>query len=167
MKREVADSLGLLLLVVGVSLILVPLVNVGLTVYPWRPGVRDWRFGAWGFLLGALTLPVLGFGLVGASGVLRESSAVIRVAMAGAALFVLVVAVGIFDFVIAGTAMRRLAKSPQIAGMFSREIRKTVFISAVALPAFAAMGIAAYRLLKGIGHPADERPPSILRVGKN
>lgn len=164
MKREVADSLGLLIVAIGVSIILVPIVNVGLTVFPFRPAGRDWRFGMWGFLLGAMTLPVLGVGLVGAGAVLRASRPVAVAGFVTAAVLTVLVAIGLVDFVTSGSALRAVAQNPQVGDMFGVELKKTSVISALTLPALIVMTLALSRLTKALG---TEGPQSILQVGRN
>jgi hypothetical protein len=166
MKREVADSLGLLLYVVGVSLIIVPFANVALTVYPWRPADPGWRFGTWGFLLGAMTLPMLGFGMIGAGGVLKESRAVLRFGAVVATVLAVVVSGALIDFLLSGTSLKAAATVPDMVTMYRLEMRKTAVISALTIPAFAAMAIAQYRILKGV-IAGTEGPQSILHVGKS
>lgn len=166
MKREVADSLGLLLVVVGVSLVVVPIVNVGLTVYPFKPAQSSWRFGMWGFLLGAMTLPMLGIGMIGAGGGLKQSRAVVRFGMLAATILLVIVVGGLIDFRLGGATLRAVQKAPDAALLYTLELRKTTIISALTIPAFAALAFAQYRLLSDLT-VATEGPQSILHVGKS
>lgn len=150
MKYEVARPIGQLLVAVSVFLILVPLMNVGLQVVPWRPGDSNWRFGAWGFMLGAMTFPVVGIGLLGVGAVVQESLAVVRVAVVVASLFLVGAVVGLADFVIQGSALKSAATEATMKALFEQEIRRTVLVSVVALPALAMMTFGSYKLLKGM-----------------
>jgi len=160
MKYEVARPVGQLLVAVSVFLILVPLVNVGLQVVPWRPGDQNWRFGAWGFLLGAMTFPVVGIALLGVGGSVRESRPVVRVALLLASLLLVGAVVGLVDFLIQGTALKAAATEPTMIALFKQEIRRTAFVSVVAIPALAAMTFGSYKLLKGIQHALEQNQGS-------
>ena len=167
MKLEVARSIGQMLIAVALFLILVPLVNVGFQVMPFRPGNQSWRFGAWGFLLGAMTLPTLGIGLMGLGGVLRDSISVVRVTLIGASLFLLVVVVGLADFLIEGSALKAMATDPKMRTLATIEIQRTAVISSVAIPALAVIAIGCYRMMRGMKSEAVSREGSgpLVRAG--
>lgn len=167
MKLELARPLGQILIAVAVFLILVPLVNVGFQVMPFRPGSQSWRFGAWGFLLGAITLPTLGTGLLGLGGVLRDSISVVRVTLVGACLFLIVVVVGLADFLIEGSALRAAATDPKMRTLATLEIQRTAMISSVAIPALAAIVIGSYRMVRGMKAEIASREESgpLVRAG--
>ena len=167
MKYEVARPVGQLLVAVSAFLILVPLMNVGLQVVPWRPGDMNWRFGAWGFLLGAMTFPVVGIGLLGVAAVILESLAVARVAVLVASLFLVGAVVGLADFVIQGSSLKAAATEATMKALFEQEIRRTVLVSVLALPALAVMTIGSYRLLKGMRSAVAEGQGSspLIRAG--
>jgi hypothetical protein len=148
MKLEVARPLGLLLIAVAAFIIVIPFMNVGLQVWPWRPTVRDWRFGTWGFLLGALTLPTLGLGLLAVGGLLRDSAAVLRVTLALAGVLGLVALVGLADFVMAGTALKHKVTDPKLVFLYGQELRRTTLIGILAVPALVAIAVASYRLVE-------------------
>jgi hypothetical protein len=150
MKLEVARPLGLSVVAVSVFLILVPFLNVGLGVLPIRPAVREWRFGTWGLLLGALTLPVLGAGLLALGGVLRDSRATLRVAAAVSAALGLMAAIGLVDFWVIGSSLRKAATDPKLLLLYSRELRRTAMISLLAIPALLGVAIASLALVKGL-----------------
>ena len=150
MKLEVARPLGLSLVAVAVFLILVPFLNVGLGVLPFRPQVRDWRFGTWGLLLGAMTLPTLGIGLLGLGGVLRDSRAALRATLVLSVLLGALAVVGLVDFLTAGSALRKAATDPKLLPLYDRELRRTSLIVILAVPALLAVAIASLALLKGL-----------------
>lgn len=167
MKLEVARPIGQVLIAVAVFLILVPLVNVGFQVMPFRLGSQSWRFGAWGVLLGAITLPTLGTGLMGLGGVLRDSISVLRVTLIVATLFLMVVVVGLADFLIEGSALRAAATDPRMITIATVEIQRTAVISSVAIPALAAIVIGCYRMVKGMKAEiaSNEESGPLVRAG--
>lgn len=168
MKLEVARPIGQMLIAVSLFLILVPLVNVGLQVLPWRPGDQNWRFGAWGFLLGAITLPTLGVGLLGVGGLLRDSRATVRLTLILASLLFVGAVAGLVDFVIEGSSLKGAATDPKMLRLFDLEIRRTVLISVVAIPALAALVIGSHKLLSGMRLIAAENQESspLIRTGE-
>jgi len=167
MKLEVARPVGQVLVAVAVFLILVPLVNVGFQVMPFRPGNQSWGFGAWGYLLGAITLPTLGTGLLGLGGVLRDSISVVRVALVVSSLFLVVAVAGLADFLIEGSALKAMATDPKMRTIATIEIQRTAMISSVAIPALAAIAIGCYRLVKGMKAEISSREGSgpLVRAG--
>ena len=150
MKLEVARPLGLSVVAVAVFLILVPFLNVGLGVLPIRPGVRDWRFGTWGLLLGALTLPTLGVGLLALGGVLRDSRGILRVAATISVALGLMAAIGLVDFWGIGSSLRKAATDPKLLPLYSRELRRTALIALLAIPALLGVAVASLALVKGL-----------------
>jgi hypothetical protein len=150
MKLEVARPLGLSVLAVAVFLILVPFLNVGLGVLPVRPAVREWRFGTWGLLLGALTLPTLGMGFLALGGVLRDSRGILRVAAALSAALGVMAAIGLVDFWTIGSSFRKAATDPKMVQLYSRELRRTAMIVILALPALLGVAVASLALVKGL-----------------
>jgi hypothetical protein len=167
MKLEVARPIGQALTAVSLFLFLVPLVNVGLQVIPWRPSDQNWRFGALGFLLGAITLPTLGVGLLGVSGLLRESRGTVRLTFALASLLLVAAVAGLADFLIEGSALKAAATEPRMLRLFQVEIRRTTLVSAVAIPALAALAIGSYKLLSGMRSIEAENQGSspLIRTG--
>ena len=168
MKLEAARPIGQALIAVSLFLFLVPLVNVGLQVLPWRPADQNWRFGALGFLLGAITLPTLGVGLLGVGGLLRESRGTVRLTFALASLLLVAAAVGLADFLIEGRALKAVATEPRMLRLFQVELRRTTLVSAVAIPALAALTIASYKVLKEMRSIAAENQESspLIRAGQ-
>jgi hypothetical protein len=164
MKLEVARPLGLSLMAVAVFLILVPFLNVGLGVLPFRPQVRDWRFGTWGLLLGAMTLPTLGIGLLGLGGVLRDSRAALRVTLVLSVLLGALAVVGLVDFLTAGSALRKTATDPKLLPLYDRELRRTSLIVIFAVPALLAVAVASLALLKGLRPAKVEAQDTLMRA---
>jgi hypothetical protein len=150
MKLEVARPLGLSVVAVALFLILVPFLNVGLGVLPIRPGVRDWRFGTWGLLLGALTLPTLGMALLGLGGVLRDSRVTLRVVAVLSAALGLMAVIGLVDFWTIGSSLRKAATDPKLLALYSRELRRTAMIAMLAIPALLGVAVASLALVKGL-----------------
>lgn len=166
MKLEVARPLGLTVVAVAVFLILVPFLNVGLGVLPIRPGMRDWRFGTWGLLLGALTLPVLGVGLLGLGGVLRGSQGTLRVAAVVSAALALMAAIGLVDFWAIGSSLRKAATDPKLVALYSRELRRTALIALLAIPALVGVAIASLGLVKRLRPPKVGASGTLMRASK-
>jgi|SRR5687768_6021847 len=164
MKLEVARPLGLSVLAVAVFLILVPFLNVGLGVLPIRPAVREWRFGTWGLLLGALTLPTLGVGFLALGGVLRDSRGVLRVAAALSAALGVMAAIGIVDFWTIGSSFRKAATDPKMELLYSRELRRTAMIVALALPALLGIAVASLAVVKGLKPAKVEASDTLMRA---
>jgi hypothetical protein len=166
MKLEVARPLGLSLLAVGVFLILVPFMNVGLGAWPFRPAVTDWRFGSWGLLLGALTLPTLGLGLLGLGGVLRDSRGTLRIALVLSLALCVLALVGLVDFLTAGSAIKKAATDPKLLPLYDRELRRTTLVALLAIPALAAVAVANLALVKGLRPAKVEAQDTLLRASK-
>jgi hypothetical protein len=164
MKLEVARPLGLSVLAVAVFLILVPFLNVGLGVLPIRPAVREWRFGTWGLLLGALTLPTLGVALLALAGVLRDSLGTLRVAVALSAALGLMAAIGLVDFWTIGSSFRKAATDPKMEVLYSRELRRTAMIVTLAIPALIGVAVASTALVKGLKPAKVGAQDTLMRV---
>jgi len=164
MKLEVARPLGLSVLAVAVFLILVPFLNVGLGVLPIRPAVREWRFGTWGLLLGALTLPTLGVALLALGGVLRDSRGTLRVAVALSATLGLMAAIGLVDFWAIGSSFRKAATDPKMEVLYSRELRRTAMIVTLAIPALIGVAVASTALVKGLKPAKVGAQDTLMRV---
>jgi len=164
MKLEVARPLGLSVLAVAVFLILVPFLNVGLGVLPIRPAVKEWRFGTWGLLLGALTLPTLGVGLLALGGVLRDSRATLMIAAALSAAFGVMAAIGLVDFWTIGSSFRKAATDPKLLLLYSRELRRTAMIVVLALPALLGLAAASMALVKGLKPGKVEAKDTLMRT---
>jgi hypothetical protein len=166
MKLEVARPLGLSVLAVAVFLILVPFLNVGLGVLPIRPAVREWRFGTWGLLLGALTLPTLGVGFLALGGVLRDSRGTLRVAAVVSTALGLMAAIGLVDFWAIGSSLRKATTEPRLQLLYSRELRRTAMISVLAIPALLGVAVASLALVKGLKPAKVGAQDTLMRASK-
>lgn len=167
MKPEVARQVGQLVLVVSLFLLVAPVVNVGIQVYPLNPGNQSWRFGSLGFFLGALTLPTLGLGLLALSGVIQGSLNVVRLAMLLSFLFLLVTVFGLVDFLIEARALRAVATDPRIQQLVDLEVGRTRILAGVAIPALAGLGIWSYKVSKALRAEvaAGVDPNPLIRAG--
>jgi hypothetical protein len=76
----------------------------------------------------------------------------------GATIFGLAAAVGALDFVVAGTALKHKATGAQILALYDQEIRRTALVAVLAVPALAAVGVASYKLLKGLRSSESQQP---------
>lgn len=150
MKLEVARPLGLAAILVATFLIVVPFVNVAPNIFPLKPGVRDWRFGALGFVLSALTMPTLGLGFLALGGVLRGSSRVARSTFGIAALLAVLSVVGLVVFVMDGLALRNAASDPRVHPMYNQGMLRTVVLSGLAIPAILAVAVASFKGSKSL-----------------
>lgn len=164
MKLEVARPLGLSLLAVGVFLVLVPLVNVGLGVLPLQPSAKEWRFGTWGLFLGAMTLPILGLGLIAAGGVLRDSRNAARFAMVISAALSILALVGLIDFLMSGFALKNSSTDLKLLELYDRELRRTSLIALLAVPSLAVVAVASKGLLKGLEPAKVEAQDKLMRA---
>lgn len=149
MKLEVARPLGLSAMLVAAILIIVPFVNVAPSVLPMRLQVRDWRFGALGFFLSALTMPTLGLGLVMFGGLLRESRSALRTCFIGAAVLAISSVLGLAIFLMDGMTLRDSATDPGVHRMFNQGFLRTFVIALIALPALVALAVGSRRIVKG------------------
>lgn len=145
MKLEVARPLGLAVIVVAVFVIIVPFANIVPNVFPPKFGVRDWRFGAVGYFLTALTLPTLGLGLLAVGGVLRESRSALRLSSVLAGLLTLLAVVGIAVFVSDGSALRSGNTEPGVRRLFNLGLTRTLVLSLLAVPALIAVALGSHR----------------------
>ncbi len=156
MKLEVARALGLATIFVAAFLIIVPFVNVAPNVFPLNPGLRDWRFGALGFILTALTMPTLGLGLLALGGALRGSRRAALVTLVIALLLSVVAVPGLTVFLLDGMALRNAASDPRVHPMYNQGMARTVVLSVLAIPALLAVAAASFKGMKSIpvGEPA-------------
>jgi hypothetical protein len=102
---------------VGALLVLLPLLEVALTVWPLRPAQATWRFGASGLLSNALLLPLLGTALLACAASLLEHRRALRAlgTLSLVASVGLLLALGLFGL---DTLRLRASVNPELALQF-------------------------------------------------
>ncbi|HET9440315.1 MAG TPA: hypothetical protein VFO52_09095 [Longimicrobiales bacterium] len=83
---------------VAAALVLIPLVDAALSLWPWRPGAAQWRFGAIGLASNALMIPAAGLLIMLATSLTLGHWRTLRVFGAVCALAALCTFVSIFLF---------------------------------------------------------------------
>lgn len=130
--------------IVGAFLILGPLVTVAPNLWPMDLGTSQWRFGGFGFVLGAALLPTLGVALVLWAGVLKESPGMVRrmALMAGVAAGVL--ALLLIVFILDGLGMVR-ASSEAAPAVFWAALVRAALVGGLSIPVLVVLAVAGWR----------------------
>lgn len=138
---EIHVALGTL----GVFLVVVPLGGIVPEILPFRLAETDWRFGAFGFFLSALTLPAIGLVACLIAALLRGSSRASK-ATAVVALVIAVVALVVLPlFLRDGMALVGAATDQRIAPVFNQAMKKTGLVAVFALPCLIVTGVVGLR----------------------
>jgi hypothetical protein len=138
---EIHVALGAL----GVFLVVVPFGGIIPEILPVRLGEQDWRFGALGYFLDALTLPSVGLVVCLVAAALRQSVRGSRLT-AGVALVIAVgAAIALPVFLREGMMLAGSAPDQRVAPVFERAMQKTGLVALFALPCLALTGIAGLR----------------------
>ncbi len=132
---------------VSLAIIVIPIVDALVSLFPWRFGNSPWRFGAVGLISNALLLPVVGLLVLFVVGWIREQRGLTR-------------AIGIFGFV--ASALCVIAQvafvldSLQTRAQVSAEMRLSFNVASITAAlktllagvTFFVFGIAGWRLSK-------------------
>lgn len=142
--RGIDRSLVTPLVLVGAYMVVVPLGRELSSVIPATPSSADWRFGAFGFFINALLLPVLGLTMLTVAGVLRNS----RWLLLGSGAVSLALSVGLVVGFVAfyrDAAGLVAAAEASALPLFQTATRKTLAVTALTAPALLGLGVAAIR----------------------
>jgi hypothetical protein len=117
---------------IALLLVVLPLLEFTLTIWPLRPNGLMWRFGTFGLLTQALMLPTFGiFVAIIASATLLHRRILLTLAVI-AGLFVIVYSAGLVLFVLDGLQARATARP---------ELRQTVGVTTIRAVAAATLYI--------------------------
>jgi len=157
-------TLGWLLYLLALLLIVAPLSQWMLIVWPMRADVVQWRFGSIGLLEERLTLPVVGLFTAILAATLLEHRAVQGTLsglslLAASALAVLAVTVALD-----GLQLRHTARA-ELLGGFDRSLARTVFVLLYAAVVAAVLGWTAFKARRKKRSGRSE-PTPLVAVGR-
>jgi len=122
--------------IVAALLILIPIIDTGLSAVPFHPSNVGWRFGAVGVYSRALMTPILGLWILLALAALFEHATVLRIAA---------IASGILGIILIGILALFALDAVQLRSSVAVQIRKGFDVST--LVAMAKYAVAAVFLL--------------------
>jgi len=148
-------------------LVLLTAVDYAASIWPWRPGAVEWRYGAAGLLGGWLLTPLLGVVLaLLLATILRSRVALWLILLTGVLTALLLLAVmGLFSL----DALQVRASIREDAGSgFMFAVGKSLFKHLTGAIAFLLIGVAARRALKdSAGRDTKSRDTKPLVVGSD
>jgi hypothetical protein len=154
---------------VGFLLTVVPLVDLGLRVFPPKFGTVQWRFAALGLLAGNLGPVLLGIGLIGLVAALAGHRTVLRVIGIASLLFGVFLVAGLGMFMLDALQVRRSA-NPQFLQALTVSSMGALFTGFLGVVALFSIGIGAIsstrvpRRAATTGRGATKAPASPLVV---
>lgn len=158
--------------VVGALLVLVPLSDAVLSIWPFRPGEVSWRFGAFGVTNGALMTPLVGLLTVFAAALLLGHHRVLRTlsVLCGVGAVVLLLVSGLF---VLDAVQMRAQVGPDARRAFdvasARVLARALLISGALATFLIAGWRAARKRTRSVGHDVEgteAAPPILVRVGR-
>ncbi|MFN2315432.1 MAG: hypothetical protein ABR551_08205 [Gemmatimonadales bacterium] len=147
---------------VGAFLILGPLVTIAPNLWPVNLGTPQWRFGGFGFVLGATLFPTLGVALLLWAGVLKESPGMVRRTALFAGVAAGVLAVLLVIFVLDSLGMVR-ASSEAAPPVFWAAMVRAALVGGLSIPVLIVLAMAGWRTAGRL--PSAPVRPSELVVG--
>lgn len=129
----------------GVFLVVVPLGGIIPEILPVRLAENDWRFGAFGYFLSALTLPAIGLVACLIAALLRRSSRASTATALVALVLAVVTLVVLPLFLRDGMALAGAMTDERISPVFNQAMKKTGIIAVFALPCLIITGIVGLR----------------------
>ena len=133
---------------VGILLTLVPLVDLGLRVFPPKFGTVQWRFATLGLLAGNLGTVLLGLGLIGLLAALAGHRTVLRVLGIVSLIGGVLLVAGLGMFTLDALQVRRTA-NPQFLQALTVSSIGALFTGFLALIALFSIGLGALTATKG------------------
>lgn len=160
--------------VVAAMLVLLPLAELFVSIWPLQPGVVRWRFGAVGLLSGALLVPILGIVLAYALAVLLEHRMMQRIIALLSGLVAVALVAAAAGFVLDALQMR-VEVRPQAHRSFDMASVLGLGKMLLAMVALVSLGVAGWRSArvgapergarkKGVAAPVMARPAAEARV---
>ncbi|HEX6560185.1 MAG TPA: hypothetical protein VF021_12000 [Longimicrobiales bacterium] len=148
---------------VAAALVFIPIFDASMSVWPWRPGVEQWRFGALGLLSNAFMIPAAGLLIVLATALLLGHWRTLRafgfVCAAGALLTMLFLVLFALDAVQTSASVGPEANASFVAASYTAAAK--LLLAAVTLAGFAVAG-----LRTRIERPRDSRIPMAAVRGR-
>jgi hypothetical protein len=133
--------------IVALSLIIIPFFDAGASLWPWRPGVAQWRFGAIGLASNAFLIPSAGLLVLLATALTFEHRTTLRIF--GIACGVAAVLTGVSILFFSLDAMQTRADVTSAARLSFHVASLTAVVKLVvataALVGFAMAGLRAAR----------------------
>lgn len=159
-NRSYPRALGWLLYLLALLLIVGPLSQWMLIVWPMRPDVAPWRYGSIGLLEERLTLPVVGLFTAILSARLLEHRAVQRTLAGLSLLAAPILAVLAVTISLDGLQLRHTVRTEQLRG-FELSLARTVLVLLYAALVAAVLGWAALKASRKEGSSRESAPPLI------
>ena len=150
---------------VAAALILIPFFDAAMSVWPWRPGAAQWRFGALGLLSNAFMIPAAGLLIVLATALALEHRRTLRVFGVLCALGALFTGVSVLLFGLDALQTRvNVAPSARLAfNAASLTAAGKLLLATVTLVAFALAGLRSQKEKRASA--SQNRSPLIATAG--
>ena len=151
---------------VAAALVLIPLTDASLSLWPWRPGLAQWRFGAIGLLSNALMIPAAGLLIVLVTALVLGHWRTLRVLGALCALGALVTFTSLFLF-----GLDAIQTRAQVAEVSRASFDAASFVAVgklllatIALAGFALAGLRTRRETRAITSAPSREVPLVTPV---
>ena len=128
----------------GVLLTVLPLVDMSMRAYPFRPGAPEWRFAALGTLFGNIGTILIGTAVVGAVAAYRNNGVLLRILSVIATLAGVALGVLLALFALDVVQVRQTAPEALKRAIFSSAVSATT-AGALGAIALLSIGIGAWR----------------------
>lgn len=130
---------------IAFAIMLIPVFEMTVGIWPLRADNLGWRFGTLGLLLKSLVVPLFGLGIASTIAVVLDQRRMVRVlacvALAASVLIALTVAIFALDYL-----QLRIAVSPQIRPAMDKSAFTAATIGLVLVPVATSIGIGGWKV---------------------
>ncbi|HET9065628.1 MAG TPA: hypothetical protein VFN22_07420 [Gemmatimonadales bacterium] len=137
------------------------LLDLAISITPMDFGAMTWKYGAAGFLIGAMPMVAMGTMLALALNALLDHKLSARLLGIWAIVFAVIIGLAVLSFGLDALQVRRLVREDQKPA-FDDASFKSIVIAALYVPAMLWTGWAALRFSKGAMAKRDDGGPPIM-----
>lgn len=145
-------------------LVINQLLTIGVSITPMDAGTVTWKYGAAGFVIGAMPMVALGTMLALALNAILDHRVSARFLGIWAIIFAVLVGLAVISFGLDAIQVRRLVREEQKPA-FDDASLKSLLIAVLFVPTMIWMGLRALKFSKGALDKHDEDGPPIM-VGR-
>lgn len=151
---------------VAAALVLIPLTDASLSLWPWRPGLAQWRFGAIGLFSNALMVPAVGLLIILTTALLLGHWRTLRVFGALCALGALCTFGSMFLFALDAIQTRANVAVASRASFNAASITAVgkLLLATIALAGFAVAGLRTRREARAMTSAPSREVPLVTPV---
>ncbi len=151
---------------VAAALVLIPLTDASLSLWPWRPGLAQWRFGAIGLFSNALMVPAVGLLIVLTTSLMFGHWRTLRVFGAVCALGALLTFSSMFLFALDAIQTRAQVNLSSRASFDAASITAVgkLLLATISMAGFAVAGLRTRREARAISSAPTREVPLVTPV---